>query len=91
MAKEDRNIQLGPGDGNPIPLDSIIFCPGCGSGLYIVVLPIYPTTIRNPANLESITEHKSEKYPFNCPECSRLIINSSGKFKFRPPRPPADL
>lgn len=64
----------------------MICCPGCGTGLYEVLNEVSQSNLREVENLEPTTEHGVGRYPFDCPECGRLIISSSGRFRFIPPR-----
>lgn len=88
MAVADQLV-CGPTKGQPIPEGSVIFCPGCGSGLYEVNRSVISNVIRFSADcFESLTEHPfhSEHVPLICPECNRLIVGSLGRFWYRPPR-----
>ncbi len=88
MAVTERLVR-GPAGGQPVPEGSVIFCPGCGSGLFQVIQPIHLQIIRYCVScLEPLTEHELGKrdVPLICPECNRLIVGPLGRFWYRPPR-----
>ncbi len=82
------STQRGPTKTQSIPEGSVIFCPGCGTGLYETLRDIVPSDIRHTTFLEPLTEHElaDDQAPFVCPECKRLIIAPPGYYLYRPPR-----
>lgn len=88
MAVMERLVR-GPDRDQPVPEGSVIFCPGCGSGLFSVTQPLHLQLIRLCVScFEPLTEHElhDRDIPLICPECSRLIIGPLGRFWYRPPR-----
>jgi hypothetical protein len=79
------DLTQGPTPGVPIPEGSTIFCLGCGSGLYQTSREVRVDDIRESSLFMPLTEHPLSAYPFSCPVCSRLVIDSSGRFRYRPP------
>lgn len=77
-----QNLEEGPTVDSPIPPGAMIYCPGCGTGLYEVVSPITPDNIRDVSNMVPTTEHEVNRYPFDCLECGRLIVSPSGTFQY---------
>jgi hypothetical protein len=75
--------EVGPTESRVIPKGSTVFCPGCGTGLYITLEDVSVDTIRNISLFEALGEQADSRLPFECRPCNRLIISSGGTFFYK--------
>jgi hypothetical protein len=87
LAARGSNLNVGPTKGGCIPKGSTVFCPGCGTGMYVTLERVTEREIRNIRFFEPVTEHAEEhtdeRYPFECQTCKRLIVSNYGQFLFK--------